>query len=67
LTTPGKGDRFVSVSEKRHRTKMAGVRLLPEEHQALKSIADEQGVSMSELIVNSLRHAGIDVIAPQFV
>jgi hypothetical protein len=57
----------VSVSEKRHRTKMAGVRLLPEEHQALKSIADEQGVSMSELIVNSLRHAGIDVIAPQFV
>jgi predicted HicB family RNase H-like nuclease len=56
----------VSVSEKRHRTKMAGVRLLPEEHQALKDIADEQGVSMSELIVNSLRQAGIDVIAPQF-
>ena len=56
----------MSVSEKRHRTKIAGVRLLPEEHQALKDIADEQGVSMSELIVHSLRQAGIDVIAPQF-
>ena len=52
----------MSVSEKRHRTKLLGVRLLPDEHEALRVIADQQGVSMSELVVNSLRQAVPDVI-----
>lgn len=56
------GVQTMSVSEKRHRTKLLGVRLLPDEHEALRVIADKQGVSMSELVVNSLRQAVPDVI-----
>jgi predicted HicB family RNase H-like nuclease len=52
----------MSVSEKRQRTKLLNVRLLPEEHLALKEIASEQGLSLSELVVNSLRQLAPGVI-----
>ena len=45
----------MSTSESRQRSKLVGVRLLPEEHQALKVEADRQGISVPALILDSLR------------
>lgn len=42
-------------TESRQRTKLLGVRLLPEEHEALRAVADNLGVSMSEVVMQSLR------------
>lgn len=42
-------------TETRQRTKLLGVRLLPEEHEALRVVADTLGVSMSEVVMQSLR------------
>jgi len=52
-------------SESRQRTKLLGVRLLPEEHEQLKEMAEAQGITMSEFVISSLRKAAPDVITSQ--
>ena len=52
-------------SETRQRTKLLGVRLLPEEHELLKEMAEARGISLSELVISSLRKAVPDVICSQ--
>ena len=39
-------------TETRQRTKLMGVRLLPEEHDRIREAAAQQGVSMSELVIS---------------
>jgi hypothetical protein len=41
-------------SEKRQRTKLLGVRLLPEEHTGFKELADENDADMAELAFAAL-------------
>jgi hypothetical protein len=41
-------------SEKRQRTKLLGVRLLPEEHSGFKELADEKDQDMAELAFEAL-------------
>lgn len=41
-------------SEKRQRTKLLGVRLLPEEHLAFKEFADELDADMAEIAFGAL-------------
>lgn len=56
----GRRDESVGVSqkprsEKRQRTKLLGVRLLPEEHSGFKEFADERDADMAELAFEALR------------
>jgi hypothetical protein len=44
----------VSVSEKRQRTKLLGVRLHPDEHSAFKEFANVQAADMAELALEAL-------------
>ncbi|SOJ56955.1 hypothetical protein MSIMFB_04433 [Mycobacterium simulans] len=53
----------MSTSESRQRSKLVGVRLLPEEHHALKLEADRQGLTVPALILSTLRLAVPDVVA----
>lgn len=49
-------------SETRQRTKLVGVRLLPEQHERLREAADAQGVSMSELVISLIRSSAPGLI-----
>ncbi|MDP7707407.1 hypothetical protein [Mycobacterium sp. TY815] len=41
-------------SQKAQRTKLLGIRLLPDEHESFKDLADGQGGDMSELVYDAL-------------
>lgn len=45
----------MSVSESRQRTKLVGVRLLPEQHDRIREAAEERGMTMSELVIDLVR------------
>ena len=47
----------MSTSESRQRSKLVGLRLLPEEHHVLKLEAERQGLSVPALILSTLRLA----------
>jgi len=49
-------------SENRQRTKLVGVRLLPEEHKRIREAADAQGVSMSEFVLTLIRSSSPGLI-----
>jgi predicted HicB family RNase H-like nuclease len=53
----------VSASESRQRSKLVGLRLLPQEHRALKVEADRQGITVPTLILNRLRLDDPDLVA----
>lgn len=46
-------------SERRQRTELIGVRLLPAEYQVLRRAADGRGQSMSEFVRNSALHSAV--------
>ena len=52
----------MSQSEIRQRTKLMGVRLLPEEHDRIREAAEQRGVSMSELVISLLRSSAPGLI-----
>ena len=45
----------MSQSKSRQRSRLMGIRLLPEEHDRIREAAEERGVTMSELVVSLLR------------
>lgn len=45
-------------SEKRTRTAMIAIRLLPDEHEKVKRLAQERGVTVTELIKMGINHIG---------
>lgn len=49
-------------TETRQRTKLMGVRLLPEEHERLRAAAARQGISMSELVITLVRTSAPDLL-----
>ena len=52
----------MSDSESRQRTKLMGVRLLPEEHDRIREAAEQQGMSMSELVISLVRSSAPGLI-----
>jgi len=52
----------MSDSENRQRTKLMGVRLLPEEHDRIREAAEQQGMSMSELVISLMRSSAPGLI-----
>ena len=54
----------MSVSEKRQRTKLLGVRLHPDEHSAFKEFADLQAADMAELALRALKDAYPEIFDP---
>lgn len=49
-------------TETRQRTKLMGVRLLPEEHERIREAAAQQGISMSELVISLVRSSAPDLL-----
>ena len=49
-------------TETRQRTKLMGVRLLPQEHDRIREAAEMQGVSMSELVISLVRSSAPGLI-----
>ena len=45
----------MSQSESRQRTKLMGVRLLPEQHDRIREAAEERGMTISELVIDLVR------------
>ena len=45
----------MSQSESRQRTKLMGVRLLPEQHDRIREAAEELGMTISELVIDLVR------------
>jgi len=52
-------------TETRQRTKLMGVRLLPEEHDRIREAAAQQGVSMSELVISLVRSSAPGLIGAE--
>ena len=49
-------------TETRQRTKLMGVRLLPEEHDRIRVAAEQHGMSMSEFVLGLVRRGAPDLI-----
>ena len=49
-------------TETRQRTKLVGVRLLPEEHDRIREAAEVQGVSMAEFVISLVRSSAPGLI-----
>jgi hypothetical protein len=52
----------MSCSENRQRTKLMTVRLLPEEHDRLRLAAEQEGLSISELVLALMQRSAPGLI-----